>query len=119
MAIEPEKLRRGAVVLVRFPGDRARPAVVLRSDTLARLPYATVVPFTTTPHAAPDLRVPVAPTTLNGLQQASFAMIDWPQTIRAEHMGEIIGRLDAATLDAIAGRVAVILGIGDSRTGSR
>jgi hypothetical protein len=46
-------------------------------------------------------------------------MVDWPQTIRAEHMGEVIGQLDAATLDVITGRVAVVLGIGESRTGSR
>lgn len=104
MAVKPERLRRGAIVLVRLPGDKARPAVVLRSDTLARLPYATVVPLTTTPHAAPELRVPVEPTAHNGLQQTSFAMVDWPQTIRAEHMGEVIGQLDAATLEVVTGR---------------
>lgn len=103
------------VVLVRLPGDKARPAVVLRSDALVRLPYATVVAFTTAPHAAPDLRVPVAPSAENGLQQRSFVMVDWPQTIRAEHVGEIIGRLDPETLDTITGRVAVVLGIGEPR----
>ena len=115
MAIEPERLRRGMVVLVRLPGDKARPAVVLRSDALARLPCATVVAFTTEPHAAPDLRLPVAPTPENGLQLPSFVMVDWPQTIRAELMGEVIGRIDADTLDAITGRVAVVLGIGEPR----
>jgi mRNA interferase MazF len=115
MAVEPGQLRRGVVVLVRLPGDKARPAVVLRSDALARLPCATVVAFTTTAYAEPDLRLPVAPTPENGLQQLSFVMIDWPQTIRAEHMGEIIGRLDHVTLEVIAGRVAVVLGIGEPR----
>jgi len=119
MAVEPGRLRRGVVVLVRLPGDKARPAVVLRSDALARLPYATVVPLTTTPHAAPDLRLPVTPTPENGLQVASFAMVDWPQTIRAEHMGDIIGDLDAATLEAITGRIALVLGIGASPAATR
>ena len=59
-------------ILVRLPGDKARPAVVLRSDALARLPYATVVAFTTTVHAEPDLRLRVGPTPENGLQQWSF-----------------------------------------------
>jgi mRNA-degrading endonuclease toxin of MazEF toxin-antitoxin module len=45
MAVEPGRLRRGMVVLIRLPGDKARPAVVLRSDALARLPYATVAAF--------------------------------------------------------------------------
>jgi hypothetical protein len=40
-------------------------------------------------HAEPDLRLRVAPTPENGLQQWSFVMVDWPQTIRTEHMGEI------------------------------
>ena len=115
MAIEPERLRRGMVVLIRLPGDKARPAVVLRSDTLARLSYATVVPFTTTSVGAPDLRLPVAPTPENGLRQLCFAMVDWPQTIRTEHMGEVVGRVAADTLEAIAGRVAVVLGIGEPR----
>lgn len=116
MALEPRRLRRGAMVLVRLPGDKARPAVVLHSDALARLPYATVVGFTTTARAEPDLRLPVAPTPENGLQQLSFVMVDWPQTIRAEHMGEIIGHLDPVTLEAITGRVAVVLGIGEPRS---
>jgi mRNA interferase MazF len=115
MAVEPGRLRRGMVVLVRLAGDKARPAVVLRYDALARLPYATVVAFTTTTHAEPDLRLPIAPTPENGLQQSSFAMVDWPQTIRIEHMGEIVGHLDPVTLEAITGRVAVVLGIGEPR----
>jgi len=106
------------VVLVRLPGDKARPAVVLRSDALVRLPYATVVGLTTTAHAEPYLRLPVAPTPENGLQQPSFVMVDWPQTIRTEHMGEIVGHLDAVTLEAITGRVAVVLGIGEPRDGA-
>ena len=88
MAVEPRRLQRGMVVLVRLPGDKARPAVVLRSDALARLPYATEVAFTTTVHAEPDLRLRVGPTPENGLQQWSFVMVDWPQTIRTEHMGD-------------------------------
>jgi mRNA interferase MazF len=116
MAVEPGRLRRGTVVLVRLPGDKARPAVVLRSNALARLPYATVVAFTAMAHGEPDLRLPVAPTRENGLQQPSFVMVDWPQTIRSEHMGEIVGHLDPVTLDAITGRVAVVLGIGEPRT---
>jgi mRNA interferase MazF len=103
------------MVSVRLSGDKARPAVVLRSDALARLPYATVVAFTTTSRAEPDLRLPVESAPENGLQQLSFAMVDWPQTIRAEQMGEIIGHLDPMTLEAITGRVAVVLGIGEPR----
>jgi mRNA interferase MazF len=84
MAVELGRLRRGMVVLIRLPGDKARPAVVLRSDALARLSYATVVSLTTMTHGEPDLRLPLAPTPENGLRQPSSVMVDWPQTIRVE-----------------------------------
>ncbi len=71
MAVEPRRWQRGMVVLVRLPGDKARPAVVLRSEAFARLPYATVVACTTTVHAEPDLRLRVAPTPENGLRDVS------------------------------------------------
>lgn len=77
MAIEPTRLRRGMVVVMRLSGDKSRPAVVLRSDALARLPYAAVVAFTTAAHGEPDLRMPVAPTPEDGLQQLSYVMVDW------------------------------------------
>jgi mRNA interferase MazF len=115
MAVAPERLNRGTIVLVLLPGDKASPAVVLRSNALARLPYATVVAFTTTAHGEPDLRLPVPPTPANGLRQQSFAMVYWPQTIRTEHMGDVVGHLDPATLDEITGRVAVVLGMGEPR----
>lgn len=47
MALEPEQIRRGAVVLVRLLDDKSRPAVVVRADILAALPYATILPLTT------------------------------------------------------------------------
>ena len=37
MAVTADAVRRGTVVLVRLPRDKARPAVVVRSDLLAEL----------------------------------------------------------------------------------
>jgi mRNA-degrading endonuclease toxin of MazEF toxin-antitoxin module len=37
MAVTPDAVRRGTVLLVRLPGDKARPAVVVRSDLLSEL----------------------------------------------------------------------------------
>ena len=47
MAVDPGDIRRGTVVLVRMLRDKARPAVVVRSDLLSELTYATVLPLTT------------------------------------------------------------------------
>lgn len=111
MAVDPGDVRRGAVVLVRLPRDKARPAVVIRADLLSELSYATVLPITSELREGATLRVDVAPTAENGLQVASQVMTDWPQTVRFSDMGEVIGRLEAAIMRAITQQVAIVLGI--------
>jgi mRNA interferase MazF len=112
MAVEPDAVRRGAVVVVRLAGDKARPAVVVRSDLLAELAYATVLLTTSDLRQNLSMRIDVAPTPENGLQAPSQVMVDWPQTVRLSAMGEVIGRLDAAIMRIITRELAVVLGIG-------
>ena len=111
MALEASTVTRGTVVLVRLPRDKARPAVVVRSDLLAELPYATVLPITTDLRSEISLRIELRPTSENGLRAPSQVMIDWPQTVRFSDMGQVVGRLDVATMQAITRQMAVVLGI--------
>lgn len=99
-------------MLVRLPRDKARPAVVVRSDLLCELSYATVLPITSELRAAISFRIDVAPTAENGLRAPSQVMTDWPQTIRLSEIGGIIGRLDLSTMRAITQQMAVVLGFG-------
>jgi mRNA interferase MazF len=117
MAVEPGAVRRGTVVVVRVPGDKARPAVVMRSDLLADLAYATVLLITSDLRDDISMRIDIAPGPENGLQTASQVMVDWPQTVRLSAMGEVIGRLDAATMRIITRQLAVVLGIGSGSRG--
>jgi mRNA interferase MazF len=71
-----------------------------------------VLPITTDLRSGVSLRIDLVPTEENGLRMASQVMVDWPQTVRFSDMGEVIGRLDAATMQAITRQVAVVLGIG-------
>jgi mRNA interferase MazF len=122
MALDPGDVRRGVVVLIRLPRDKARPAVVVRSDLLAELSYATVLPITTELRADISMRIEVVPSMENGLRELSQVMVDWPQTVQASDMGEAIGHLDAATMRDITRQMAVLLGIGygsGRRSGSR
>jgi mRNA interferase MazF len=112
MALATASVRRGAVVLIRLPRDKARPGVVVRSDLLSELSYATVLPITSELRADISLRINVAPTPENGLRAPSQVMADWPQTVRLSEMGDVIGRLDLATMRAITRQLAVVLGIG-------
>ena len=112
MALTPEQIRRGAIVLVRLPDDKGRPALVVRADILAELSYATILPLTTELRPEVDFRITVEPTEQNGLRETSQIMVDWPQTVRAKTMGALIGRLDDATMRVATEQLAIVLGIG-------
>lgn len=117
MALDPGAVRRGTVVLVRLPRDKARPAVVVRSDLLRELSYATVLPITTELRVGISMRIDLAPSRENGLREASQVMVDWPQTVRFSDMGQAIGQVDMATMRTITQQIAVVLGIGSSGIG--
>ena len=112
MALASCAVRRGTVVLVRLPRDKARPAVVVRSNLLAELSYATILPITSELQEGVSLRIDVEPNAENGLRAASQVMVDWPQTVRFTDMGGAIGHLDTTTMRAITRQLAVVLGIG-------
>jgi mRNA-degrading endonuclease toxin of MazEF toxin-antitoxin module len=112
MALAPDSVRRGAVVLVKLPRDKARLAVVVRSDMLSELSYATVLPITTERQEGISMRIDIEPGPENGLGAASQVMVDWPQTVRFSDMGEVIGRLDPGTMRVLTRQMAVVLGIG-------
>jgi mRNA interferase MazF len=114
MALAPEQIRRGAVVLVRLPNDKSRPAVVMRADISAGLPYATILPLTTELRQDVDLRITVQPAEQNGLRETSQIMVDWPQSVRAKTMGAVIGQLDDATMRVSTEQLAIVLGVGSS-----
>jgi len=117
MALDLGAVRRGTVVLIRLPRDKARPAVVVRSDLLRELSYATVLPITTELRAGISMRIDLTPSPKNGLRAASQVMVDWPQTVRFADMGQAIGHLDMASMRTITQQMAVVLGIGSSGTG--
>jgi mRNA interferase MazF len=100
------------VVVVRLARDKARPAVIVRSDLLAELPYATILPITTELRPGLSMRIDLEPSTDNGLRSASQVMVDWPQTIRLSDMGQVIGHISADTMRTITRQMAVVLGIG-------
>ena len=119
MALNPGNVQRGSVVLVRLPRDKARLAVVVRSNLLGELSYATVLPITTDLRVGASLRIDVAPSEQNGLCEASQVMVDWPQTVRIAEMGAIVGQLEEATMRAITRQMPIVLGIGETARRSR
>ena len=106
-------MKRGDLVTVALTGDygKPRPALVIQSDWFDAHPSVTLLPVTSALRDAPLFRVPVAPAPLNGLTRASQVMVDKAVTVARERVGQVIGRLDDATLLQIERLLAVFLGI--------
>jgi mRNA interferase MazF len=111
-------LPRGAVITIAGGtsefGSKPRPAILLQATALfaGEVPLP-VCPVTSTaiPVEAPLLRIPVPANAATGLLVPSWAAIDAVQTIRRRRVGEHIGRVDAAILQAIDRALMVFLGI--------
>jgi len=110
------QLKRGDVVTASIGGlsGKPRPFLVLRSSHFAEHSLVTVMAFTSTAIEAPSLRVTVQPLAENGLHVLSQAMIDHVQSVRVQHIDQVIGQLADGDLKAITRAVAVYLGIPDS-----
>ena len=109
-------MRRGEIFSVSAPGDygKPRPAMVLQTDVLNDLKFASVVvcPMTSTLTDAPLLRITVNPSEGNGLKKESQLMVDKVQAVSLSRVGERIGRLDASTLQKVNRSLVFVLGLG-------
>jgi len=103
-------------VTVAAAGDygKPRPAVVVQTDALP-LGHASVVvcQMTSDGDDAPDFRVLVEPTPLNGLRTRSHVMADKPVTIRRSRVGRKIGRLDDSDIARLNVVLAFVMGLAD------
>ncbi len=104
-------MTRGSVVVFRFPADKARPGIVVRSDLLSALPYLTLLPITTELREGIRFRMDIAPSEANGLREPSQVMVDWPQTGRVTQIGSVIGVIDDDLMRDITGRLGIVLGL--------
>ena len=105
-------MRRGDLVTVALQGDlgKPRPALVIQSDLFDAHPSVTILPVTSELRDTPLFRILVNPTELNGLAKPSQIMVDKPQSIAREKIGEVFGRLDDETMLAVNRALAVFLG---------
>ena len=106
-------MNRGTVVVVALQGDygKPRPALVIQSNLFAALPSVTILPITGELRDAPLYRIDVDAAPETGLQKPSQIMVDKPQTIPCEKIGQVIGRVDDKTMLAVNRSLAVFLGL--------
>ena len=106
-------MSRGDIAVATPPGDygKPRPVLVVQDDAYAALPSVTVLPLTSNLTSAPLVRIAVEPQVGNGLRKSSQVMIDKAVTIPRAKIGNRIGNVDAATMQAVDTALARFLGL--------
>ncbi|MCR4299042.1 MAG: type II toxin-antitoxin system PemK/MazF family toxin [Gallionella sp.] len=105
-------MKRGDLVTVALQGDygKPRPALVIQSDLFDEHPSVIVLPVTGELRDTPLFRITVLPSDKNCLHKPSQVMVDKPQAISREKIGEMFGRLDDDAMLAVNRALAVFLG---------
>jgi mRNA interferase MazF len=90
---------------------KPRPAVILQDDAFEGTASVTLCPFTTHLVDAPLIRLPVVPTTQNGLGAASQLMADKLTTVARSKLHERVGKLADEDMIRLNRAVLVFLGL--------
>ena len=109
-------MRRGDVVTAAGRGPytgKPRPVVIVQDDRFDATASVTVCPFTTNPVAAPLIRIQIAPSDTNGLDQPSSLMVDKVTTMPRNGLRERLGRLPEDDLVRLDRALIVFLGLAD------
>ena len=108
-------MRRGQIVTVAAPGDfgKPRPAVIIQGDALNSAgPDSTIVALMTSRlRDAPLLRLTAAPDAANGLVHTSQVQTNRIVTVRADRIGQTIGRLTDPQVVELNRLLALAIGL--------
>lgn len=107
-------MKRGEIWTVAGGKDyvgKPRPVVILQDDRFDATDSVTICAFTTDPTDAPLFRLPVEPTSSNGLRAECRLMVDKITTVPKSRIGKRIGRLAEEDLVRLNRAVLVFLGI--------
>lgn len=106
-------MRRGDLVTIALQGDlgKPRPALVIQSDLFDAHPSVIILPVTSELRDTPLFRISVRPSASNGLSKPSQVMVDKPQSVAREKIGEVFGHLNDETMMAVNRALAIFIGV--------
>jgi mRNA interferase MazF len=109
-------VKRGELWTAAGPGyaGEPRPVLILQDDAFAATDSVIVALMTTDPTAAPLLRLPVAPDTINNLSQPCSVMVDKIVAVPRAKVGRLVGRLDGQHMATVGVMAATLLGLARS-----
>jgi len=102
-------MKRGDLVTIALQGDygKPRPALVVQSDLFDAHPSVTILPVTSELREAPLFRIRIEPSAANGLQKTSDIMVDKPQSVPRERVGDVFGQVPAEQMLEVSRSLAV------------
>ena len=90
---------------------KPRPVVVIQDDRFDATRSITICSFTSDPTEAPLFRLPIEPSSGNGLVKPSMLMVDKITTIPKDKLGKRVGRLAEEEMVRLNRAVMVFLGL--------
>jgi mRNA interferase MazF len=85
--------------------------VVIQDDRFDATESVTICAFTTDPTEAPLFRLPVEPSTKNGLREQSSLMVDKITTVQRSKLSKRAGQLGDEDLIRLGRAILVFLGL--------
>lgn len=107
-------VKRGDIVVAAPPGDygKPRPALVVQADELMTVVNSVIIcPFSTNIEATVVGRIPVVPSSENGLLKQSIVMVEKLTAIHHTRISRVIGRLDETAMQHVDVSLAIVLGL--------
>ena len=93
---------------------KPRPAVIVQDDRFDVNDSIVVCPFTTDPTAAPIFRLPLQPSTRNGLKAPCRMMVDKVTAVPRSRLGKLIGSLASEDMKTLNRAIFVFLGLSET-----
>ena len=90
---------------------KPRPAVIVQDDRFDANDSIIVCPLTSDPTAAPIFRLPVQPSTQNGLRSPCRMMVDKLTAVPRRRLGRPVGSLASDEVRALNRAIFVFLGL--------
>ena len=95
-------------------GGKPRPAVIVQDDRFDANDSIIVCPLTTDPTVAPIFRLPVQPSTQNGLRSPCRMMVDKLTAVPRRRLGRPVGSLASDEVRALNRAIFVFLGLSET-----
>lgn len=91
---------------------KPRPVLIVQDDALSALNSVVVCPLTPSPQSESLLRPLIRVTAESGLESDSLVMCDKVVAVPRHTLGQVIGRVDPATLRKVMRGLGTVIGLG-------